>query len=130
MKIDHTNLFMTSSRSFSVKKEEEESLTVWKDSDDRENKDDKISISPKAKCCLAETFDDLDDEEFHEKNLALTLKELLVEILSGREVRILDPAEFADRSPEPAPEELYEDVYAQMPERGWLFFDRKDRLEG
>jgi pyruvate dehydrogenase E1 component alpha subunit len=41
-----------------------------------------------------------------------------------------DAAEFADRSPEPPPEELYEDVYAQIPERGWLFFDRKDRVEG
>ncbi|HEY8484683.1 MAG TPA: pyruvate dehydrogenase (acetyl-transferring) E1 component subunit alpha [Longimicrobiales bacterium] len=39
-----------------------------------------------------------------------------------------DAAEFADRSPEPGPEELYQHVYAQEPERGWLFFDRKNRL--
>ena len=41
-----------------------------------------------------------------------------------------DAAEFADKSPEPPLEELYEDVYAQIPEHGRLFFDRKDRVEG
>jgi pyruvate dehydrogenase E1 component alpha subunit len=34
-----------------------------------------------------------------------------------------DAVEFADKSPEPGPEELYRDVYAQIPERGRLFFD-------
>ncbi len=40
-----------------------------------------------------------------------------------------DAAEFADRSPEPEPDELYRDVYAQINEHGRLFFDRKDRVE-
>ncbi|MBI4409423.1 MAG: pyruvate dehydrogenase (acetyl-transferring) E1 component subunit alpha [Gemmatimonadetes bacterium] len=40
-----------------------------------------------------------------------------------------DAAEFAEKSPEPGPEELYRDVYAQEDVRGWLYFDRKDRLE-
>jgi pyruvate dehydrogenase E1 component alpha subunit len=34
-----------------------------------------------------------------------------------------DAAEFADRSPEPAPETLYDDVYAVVNENGRLFFD-------
>ena len=34
-----------------------------------------------------------------------------------------DSAEFADQSPEPGPEELYTDVYAQPAEYGRLFFD-------
>jgi pyruvate dehydrogenase E1 component alpha subunit len=40
-----------------------------------------------------------------------------------------DAAEFADSSPEPGPEELYTDVYAEINEHGRLFFDRKDRVE-
>ncbi|MFW6078288.1 MAG: pyruvate dehydrogenase (acetyl-transferring) E1 component subunit alpha [Gemmatimonadota bacterium] len=41
-----------------------------------------------------------------------------------------DAAEFADGSPEPEPEHLYDDVYAEIPEHGRLFFDRKNRVEG
>ncbi len=40
-----------------------------------------------------------------------------------------DAAEFAERSPEPEPDELYRDVYAQINEHGRLFFDRQDRME-
>jgi pyruvate dehydrogenase E1 component alpha subunit len=39
-----------------------------------------------------------------------------------------DAAAFAEQSPEPEPEELYRDVYAQIPERGRLFFDHMDRV--
>ncbi|HEX7051412.1 MAG TPA: pyruvate dehydrogenase (acetyl-transferring) E1 component subunit alpha [Longimicrobiales bacterium] len=39
--------------------------------------------------------------------------------------QVNDAAGFADASPEPGPEELYEHVYAQMPERGLMFFDRR-----
>jgi len=42
---------------------------------------------------------------------------------------VQDSMDFADRSPDPEPEELYRDVYAQVPERGRLFFDRMDRVE-
>ena len=40
-----------------------------------------------------------------------------------------DAAEFAERSPEPEPDELYRDVYAQINEHGRLFLDRQDRME-
>jgi len=66
---------------------------------------------------LLKEHDLLTDEELNEMDAKV-------------QAEVEDAAEFADRSPEPPPEELYEDVYAQMPERGWLFFDRKDRLEG
>jgi len=66
---------------------------------------------------LLKEHDLLTDEELNEMDAKV-------------QAEVEDAAEFADRSPEPPPEELYEDVYAEMPERGWLFFDRKDRLEG
>ena len=40
-----------------------------------------------------------------------------------------DAAAFADRAPEPPREELYRDVYAELPAHGRIFFDRQDRLE-
>ncbi len=40
-----------------------------------------------------------------------------------------DAADFADRSPEPGPEELYRDVYAQPAEHGRLFLHGRDRAE-
>ncbi|MFO7261381.1 MAG: pyruvate dehydrogenase (acetyl-transferring) E1 component subunit alpha [bacterium] len=46
------------------------------------------------------------------------------------QAEVEDAAEFADKSPEPPAEELYKDVYAQIPEHGRLFFDRMDRMEG
>ena len=39
-----------------------------------------------------------------------------------------DSEEFADKSPEPGDEALYEDVYADMDVHGRLFFDRMNRL--
>jgi pyruvate dehydrogenase E1 component alpha subunit len=39
-----------------------------------------------------------------------------------------DAAEFADNSPEPDDEALYDDVYADLEVNGRLFFDRKNRL--
>ena len=41
-----------------------------------------------------------------------------------------DSAEFADNSPEPGDEALYEDVYADEDVLGRLFFDRRNRLDG
>src|SRR5690606_26543235 len=40
-----------------------------------------------------------------------------------------DAIEFSERSPDPSPEELYRDVYAQESEHGRLFIDRMDRVE-
>jgi TPP-dependent pyruvate/acetoin dehydrogenase alpha subunit len=39
-----------------------------------------------------------------------------------------DSAEFADNSPEPEDEALYENVYADLAVNGRLFFDRRNRL--
>ncbi|NIQ54263.1 MAG: hypothetical protein GWN71_13050 [Gammaproteobacteria bacterium] len=41
-----------------------------------------------------------------------------------------DAEEFADNSPEPGDEALYEDVYADGDVNGRLFFDRRNRLGG
>jgi pyruvate dehydrogenase E1 component alpha subunit len=42
---------------------------------------------------------------------------------------VQDSLDFSDASPEPGPEELYLDVYADESGHGRLFFDRKDRVE-
>jgi pyruvate dehydrogenase E1 component alpha subunit len=42
---------------------------------------------------------------------------------------VQDSLDFSDASPEPGPEELYRDVYADESGHGRLFFDRKDRVE-
>lgn len=42
---------------------------------------------------------------------------------------VQDALDFADASPEPGPEELYRDVYAEESVHGRLFIDRKDRVE-
>lgn len=44
------------------------------------------------------------------------------------QAEVNDAEEFADNSPEPADEALYEHVYADMDVNGRLFFDRKNRL--
>ena len=65
-------------------------------------------------------------ESLREHNL-LTDEELdAMDARIAEEVQ--DSMDFADRSPDPEPEELYRDVYAQVPERGRLFFDRMDRV--
>ncbi len=45
------------------------------------------------------------------------------------QAEVNDAEEFADNSPEPADEALYENVYADMDVNGRLFFDRMNRLE-
>ncbi|MBI4544690.1 MAG: pyruvate dehydrogenase (acetyl-transferring) E1 component subunit alpha [Gemmatimonadetes bacterium] len=61
------------------------------------------------------------------------------EVLSDEALKKLDErvrgeveeaAQFAEGSPEPAPEELYRDVYAELPERGRIFFDGREEAGG
>jgi pyruvate dehydrogenase E1 component alpha subunit len=49
--------------------------------------------------------------------------------IDGRvRAQVDDAAEFAESSPEPSPEALYENVYAEINPHGRLFADRLDRL--
>jgi pyruvate dehydrogenase E1 component alpha subunit len=54
--------------------------------------------------------------------------------LNAMDERVLaeveDALTFSDESPDPGPEELYTDVYAEEDVNGLLFFDAKDRVEG
>jgi pyruvate dehydrogenase E1 component alpha subunit len=57
----------------------------------------------------------------------LLTEDELKEIDASVQQEVDDAAEFADQSPEPPPEALYTDVYAEINEHGRLFFDRKNR---
>jgi pyruvate dehydrogenase E1 component alpha subunit len=57
----------------------------------------------------------------------LLTEDELKELDASVQQEVDDAAEFADNSPEPGPEELYQDVYAQVNEHGRLFFDGRDR---
>jgi len=54
----------------------------------------------------------------------------LKEIDARVQQEVDDAAEFAESSPEPGPEDLYTDVYAQINEHGRLFFDRRGHSPG
>jgi pyruvate dehydrogenase E1 component alpha subunit len=60
----------------------------------------------------------------------LLTEDELKEIDARVQREVDDSAEFADASPEPGPEELYRDVYAEINEHGRLFFDRQNRVAG
>lgn len=95
MKIEDSNILMASARTFLERNEEKEGFTTWIDLKDHENPGDKISISQKAKCTLSDRslmIDEIeaDTEDKHE----ITLRELLVEILAGRGIKLLDVSEF------------------------------------
>lgn len=63
------------------------------------------------------------------KEAELLTEEELNAVDERARTEVDDAAEFAEQSPEPGPDELYTDVYAQLAESGRLFFDHQDRLE-
>jgi pyruvate dehydrogenase E1 component alpha subunit len=58
----------------------------------------------------------------------LLTDEELEEMDAEVQAEVDDSEEFADNSPEPSDEALYQDVYADTDVHGRLFFDRKNRL--
>jgi hypothetical protein len=91
MKIADSNILMASTRTFMKKNEEKEVLRAWIDPQGQENSGDRISISQESKRCLCgKEADDDGVETGTGSSHVTTLKELLVEVLSGRKVEILD----------------------------------------
>jgi hypothetical protein len=91
MKIDETSIFMASARNSVEKDEERERLRVWSGQPDQELRGDRVSLSSKSKCCLADT--DISISKIEAESLTkheITLKKLLVEILSGRKTKYID----------------------------------------
>lgn len=60
---------------------------------------------------------------------ALLTEEEFTAIDAGVRAEVEDAADFADASPHPAPETLYDHVYAQVNESGRLFLDARGRPE-
>ncbi len=95
MKIENSNILLSSTRTFTEKDEEKESLRVWIDSQDRDLRGDRITISEKAKTCMAHSDTCIDEMDAELSNsYKITLEALLVEILSGKEVKIIDASMF------------------------------------
>jgi hypothetical protein len=107
MKIASSNVLLASTRSFIEKDEERENLRVWVDSRDSGFEQDKITISEKAKSYLADANNRVNkgEAEFSHSH-QITLEALLVEVMSGREVTILDASTLqkdADSPDDPQP---------------------------
>jgi len=63
----------------------------------------------------------------HLEQAGLLTDEALRELDARVHREVDDAAEFADSSPEPGPEALYDHVYAHVNEHGRLFFDGRNR---
>ena len=95
MKIENTNILLASTRTFTEKDEEKESLRVWIGPPDQNHQSDIVTISEKAKSCMANPGNCIDEIDTKLTNsFKTTLKALLVEILSGKDVKIIDASEF------------------------------------
>ncbi len=98
MKIENSNIYMASERHFVSRDEEQENLSVWIDPSEGNASGEKISISAKAKCMAGECSTEEALDELRKNNLKMTLDALLVEILSGKKVRVFDLSEFQGTS--------------------------------
>ncbi len=107
MKIAHSNVLLASTRNFIEKDEEQENLRLWVDSRDPGLQSDRITISEKAKSYVVEAKDRANKKKVELKHShEITLEALLVEIMSGRDVEILDASTFlkdADPPNDPQP---------------------------
>ena len=82
---------MASVRKYNERDEEKEVLRAWIDLPDEQASEDKVSLSGNCRTCLEDSVVDTDQAKTADAGRwNKTLKALLVEILSGREVRILD----------------------------------------
>ena len=73
------------------KDEERETLRVWIGQPDQELNGDRVSLSSESKRCLADMDIRIDEIEAEDLNKhEVTLKKLLVELLSGRKTEYAD----------------------------------------
>jgi len=93
MRVESSNILLTSARTFVERDEEKEVLRVWNDQRDHQAQRDEVTLSNKSKGCTTDPGRGIDETDANASGLHIkTIKELIVEILSGREVSILDAA--------------------------------------
>jgi hypothetical protein len=95
MKIASSNMLLESTRNFIERDEAGENLRVWVDSGDRGSEKDRVTISKAAKSHLADANKRVDERIVDlPRSHQIMLEALLVESLSGREVKLLDTSTF------------------------------------
>jgi len=91
MKISDSDILLDSSRMYLEKNEEKESLRIWAGNQDKANIKDRVTISLQARTTIKEMLAEKHSEEC-DVDVAVkqevSLKKLIVEVLSGREVKI------------------------------------------
>jgi hypothetical protein len=122
MRIEDSNLLMVSTRMSVETTEQKEVLRAWVDSKDSRIPKDRLTLSPEAKPCLKSpdiTANASQMEECYQRTA--TLERLLAEVLSGREVRLLDVSQFQrDDGPSHQGSDRVEPQEVQEEEReGW-----------
>jgi hypothetical protein len=95
VKIAESNVLMAATTTSSQSSKKNERLTAWVDSERTSIQRDRLTVSREAKACLKEAKTDDAGLEAEECNkYRAVLDELLVEILSGRKVRLLDMSKY------------------------------------
>jgi hypothetical protein len=95
MKIAESNILMTATATSSQSSKKNERLGVRVDSENTSIQRDRLTVSREAKACLEKTKTDNTGIEAEECNkYRAVLDQLLVEILSGRRVRLLDMSKY------------------------------------
>ncbi len=124
MIIKDSNIQMTAARSYVEKHERRESLTIWRDGDEarQTNANDadsrahlglralafaqqqvRVSISKEAQAMLPAKAIAPDEEELEPmQDLEINLIKLLVEKLTGREIKLMKPSDFKAKPTDPA----------------------------
>jgi hypothetical protein len=122
MKIVRSNVLLASTRNVIEKDEERENLRVWVDSRDPGFKEGRITISERAKSYLADADNRVNEGKAElSHSHQITLEALLVEVMSGREVTILDASTFQKDADSPADPQPPPQTANQGPEKreGW-----------
>jgi len=116
MKIAEANILMNSSRSFLEKDEEIEDLLMWVGNQGTQNSPDKVTLSMKAKSMCEEIDAGFDTCEIDEQiNQEVSLRKLIVEILSGKKINIAH-IERVDEDRKAVEEEITQDEETRQ---GW-----------
>ena len=98
MRIESSNIFMTSDRQSEVREEESENLIIQTVLPETDVSNEKINISQKAKCLAEECSNEAVLAENSKNNIKMTLDALLAELLSGKKIKILDLSQVQSTS--------------------------------
>ena len=122
MKIDNSGILLASARTFMKTDEGREVFRAWIDQQGHEIPGDRVTISQKPRSCMPDIETCIDEiETDYCADYKTTLEALLVEILSGREVRIIDASVFQkDQAPtDEAPDRVQTENRPQREGEGW-----------